>query len=98
MGGDLGGRLEGSSPKNLRWGRPMHPSPNISRSSVIGCVAKYKLTKRRCNGVIFCSEIQIKFITRTRLHRNAEFMKQRFFVRKKGHMCYISDSGERQER
>ncbi len=40
------GGLGGRSPQNLRWGRPMHPSPNIWRSSVIGCAAKYELTKK----------------------------------------------------
>src|SRR6218665_725646 len=31
---------------------------NFSRSSVIGCVAKYELTKKSCHGGIFCSEIE----------------------------------------
>ena len=48
MGGDLGGEV---------GGRPMHMAPNISRSSVIECVAKYELTLKRCHGEIFCSEI-----------------------------------------
>jgi len=44
MGGDLGEL--GDGPPSLRWGgRPMHPSPNSSRSSVIGCARKYELTK-----------------------------------------------------
>jgi len=42
--------LEDGPPNNLRWGQPMHPSPNIWRSSVIGSVTKYELTKKRCQG------------------------------------------------
>jgi len=44
MGGDLRG-LGRRSPQNLRLARPMYPSPNIWRSSVIviGCVWKYEL-------------------------------------------------------
>jgi len=37
----------------------MHPSPNILRSTVMGCEAKYELTKKRCQGGIFLSEIEI---------------------------------------
>jgi len=37
----------------------MHPSSNILRSSVIGCVAKYELAKKRCHGGIFCFEIEV---------------------------------------
>jgi len=37
----------------------VHPSPNISRSSVVGCVAKYELTKKRCNDGMFSSEIEV---------------------------------------
>lgn len=29
------GRLRGRYPQNLTWGRSIHPSPNISRNSVI---------------------------------------------------------------
>ena len=60
MDGYLGG-LGGRFPQNLRWGRPMHPSTSciISRSSVIGCVRKYELSKKRCNGEFFCSEIEV---------------------------------------
>ena len=38
----------------------MHPSPNISKRSVIGCVAKYELTKKGV-GLMdeFFSEIEI---------------------------------------
>src|SRR6218665_3190502 len=48
MGGDLG-RLEGRPhPKFEVGGRPMHPSPNILRSSVVGCTGKYEKSKERC--------------------------------------------------
>jgi len=44
MGGDLGEL--GDGPPKFEVGRqPMHPSPNISRSSVIGCVRKCELSK-----------------------------------------------------
>src|SRR6218665_2666304 len=47
MGGDLG-RTGGRSPQNLKWRlRPMHPSPNILRSSAIGCVRKCELSKKK---------------------------------------------------
>ena len=59
MGGDLGGTGGTVLPKVEVGGRPMHPPPNILRSSVIGCVAKYELAKKRCNGVIICSEIEV---------------------------------------
>ena len=37
----------GDGPPKVRGGgRPMHSSLNISRSSVIGCVAKYEVTKK----------------------------------------------------
>jgi len=50
----------------------MHPTPpNISRSTVIGCESKYKLSKK---------------------HLKEEFCpKERFLVKKRGHICYISD-------
>ena len=53
-GGDLGG-TGGRSPKKCMWGRdgPCNRSPNISRSSVIGCVRKYKLGKRKVSLRIF---------------------------------------------
>src|SRR6218665_1816062 len=44
-GGDLGGDW-GTVPPNLRWGRPMHPSPNILRNSVVGCARKYEQSKK----------------------------------------------------
>jgi len=37
----------------------MHPSPNILRSTVIGCEAKYELTKKRSQKEIICSEIEV---------------------------------------
>src|SRR6218665_2663574 len=46
-------------PKFEVRGRPMHPSPNILRSTVIGCEAKYELTKKRCQGGIFLSGIEV---------------------------------------
>jgi len=36
----------GRSPKILGGGRPMHPSPNILRTTVSGCEEKYELTKK----------------------------------------------------
>ena len=46
MGGDLGG-LGGRSPQNLRWGTAHAFAPfNILRSSVIGCVRKYEVSKK----------------------------------------------------
>ena len=59
MGGDLGGTGGTVSPKFEVGGRPMYPSPNISRSTVIGCEAKYELTKTRSQGRIFCSVIEV---------------------------------------
>src|SRR6218665_126714 len=46
MGGDLGA-LRGSPPKFEVRGRPMHPSPNILRSSVVGRVRKCELSEKR---------------------------------------------------
>ena len=37
----------------------MHPSPNILRSTIMGCEAKYELIKKRCQGGIFLSEIEV---------------------------------------
>src|SRR6218665_1444082 len=54
-GGDLGGR----SPQKFEvGGRPMHPSPNILRSSLVGCARKYEQSKK---GVIkeFFAEIGV---------------------------------------
>ena len=59
MGGDLGG-LGGRYPQNLRWGTAHASVPlNILRSTVMGCEAKYELTKKRCQGGIFLSEIEV---------------------------------------
>ena len=44
MGGNLWGTVP---PKILGGGRPMYPSPNISGSSVTGCVWKYELSKKK---------------------------------------------------
>src|SRR6218665_1586851 len=56
-GGDLG-RTGGRPPKFEVGERPMHPSlPNISRTTVIGCEAKYELTKKRFSGGISGGEI-----------------------------------------
>ena len=59
MGGDLGGLGDGPL-KNFRWGtaHASVPLSNISRSSVIGCVRKYELSKK---GVIkeFFSELDV---------------------------------------
>src|SRR6218665_3483833 len=43
----------GRSPRNLI------PTPNILRSSVSGCVSKYKVSKNRCHQGIFCSETEV---------------------------------------
>ena len=57
MGGDLWG-TRGRSPKKFEVGDgPCIRSPNILRS--MGCEAKYKLTKKRCQGGIFLSEIEV---------------------------------------
>ena len=37
----------------------MHPPPNIFKSTVMGCDAKYELTKKICQGGIFLSEIEV---------------------------------------
>ena len=46
-GGDLRG-LGNDPSQNLRWGTPMHSSPNILRSCVVGCARKYEQSKKRC--------------------------------------------------
>ena len=60
IGGDLGGAW-GTGPSKI-WGggQPMHPSPNIPRSSDIGCVVKYELTKKICHEGMFCCEVFVK--------------------------------------
>jgi len=47
MGGDLGGTGGTVPQKHFRW-RTAHVSvsPNISRSSIIGCVRNYELSKK----------------------------------------------------
>jgi len=57
-GGDLGDWGK-RCPNIWGWGRPMHPSPNILRSSVIGCVEMYELIESKCNGGIFCYEMVV---------------------------------------
>ena len=53
MGGDLG-----DGPPKFEVGTAHASVPsNILRSVVIGCEAKYKLTKK-CQGRIFCSEVK----------------------------------------
>src|SRR6218665_2605376 len=60
IGGDLRG-AGGKGPSKIGGGgRPMHPSPNISRSNVIGCVVKYELNKKnRCHEGMFCFQIEV---------------------------------------
>src|SRR6218665_1942925 len=50
--------LGDAPPKKLKWGTAHASLPNISRSSFIGCVTKYELTKRYKGG-IFCFEIEV---------------------------------------
>ena len=58
MGGDLGGTGGTVPPKFEVGGGPcVHPS-NILRSTVMGCEAKYKLTKKRCQGGIVLYAIE----------------------------------------
>jgi len=49
MGGDLG-ETGGRCPPQKNWGGdgPCIRPPNISRSSVIGCMAKYELARKLC--------------------------------------------------
>src|SRR6218665_1286526 len=42
-----GRRLGDGPPKISDGGRPMHPSPNILRTSVIGCEAKYTNCRKK---------------------------------------------------
>jgi len=58
MGGDLGG-TGGWSPSNFEVGDgPCIRPPNISRSGVTGCVAKYEHTKKGVMEELLC-EIEI---------------------------------------
>ena len=61
--------------------------PNILRSTVMGCEAKYELTKKRCHKGMFLSEIELlvkkaKFQTKTFLYDTFSLSV---------HICYISD-------
>jgi len=58
MGGDLWGLGDGPPKFEVGYG-PCIRSPNISLSSVIGCVTKYELTKKRCHEGLFCSEVEV---------------------------------------
>jgi len=51
----------GTVPQNLKWGDGpcIRPPSNILRNNVIRSVAKYELTKKRCQGGNFCSEIDV---------------------------------------
>ena len=51
----------GDAPQKIRGGGDGQciRSPNILRSSVIGCVSKYEPTKKRCHEGMFCSEIEV---------------------------------------
>ena len=60
MGGNLGGLGGRSPPKKIEVGDgPCIRSPNILRSTVMGCKAEYEMTKKRCQGAIFLSEIEV---------------------------------------
>ena len=51
---------EGDGPPKFEVGDgPCICAPNISRSTVIGCEAKYELTKKRSRGGILYSEIDV---------------------------------------
>src|SRR6218665_2742803 len=70
----------------------MHPSPDILRSSVIGCVSKYEVTKKRCREGMFCSERDFSarkgscYIISDLQQRQAKLKKViRNFRRKKSH-------------
>jgi len=64
MGGDLG-ETGGRSPKNLRWGRPMHPSPQYF-GTVIGSETKHELSKKEFARVN--SGCEIGFFVKKRGH------------------------------
>src|SRR6218665_1029862 len=51
--------LGGRPPNKFEVGERPIRSPNILRSTVIGCEAKYELTKKRSQGEVFCSEIEV---------------------------------------
>ena len=81
MSGDLGGTWRTVPPKFEVGDDPCIRLPNILRSSVIGCVWKYELSKERCHEGIFCSEIERIFLK-----------KRSIYV-----IYHISDSKERQK-
>ena len=58
LGGDLGG-TGGTPPKFEVGDGPCIRPPNILRSTIMGSEAKYELTKKRCQGGIFLSEIEV---------------------------------------
>jgi len=60
-GGDLGGTGGTVLPQFEVGDGPCIRPPNIliSRPTVIGCEAKYELSKKRSQGGIFCSEFQV---------------------------------------
>jgi len=60
MGGDLEGDWgDGPSQKIEVGDGPCIRPPNIFRSAVMRCEVKYELTKKRCQGGIFCCEIEV---------------------------------------
>src|SRR6218665_2799833 len=58
MGGDIEG-TGGTVPPKFEVGTARASAPHILRSSVIECEAKYELTKKRCQGGIFLSKIEV---------------------------------------
>ena len=67
----------GDGPPKFEVGQPMHPSPQyFEKYSVIGCEAKYKLTKKVSRRNIFLSEIEA-------------FGQEK--KKRGGHICYVSD-------
>ena len=60
MGGDLAGPGGTGSPPKFEMGDgPCIRPPNIWRSSVIGCVQKYELSKKNVSSRIYLSEIEV---------------------------------------
>ena len=74
MGGDLG--VTGGTVPLKIWGggRPICPSPNISRSSVTWFVWKYELSKKVCHQEIFV------------LKRSLSRQEKGFFLSRKSHI------------
>ena len=55
----MGGGLEGSL-QNLRWGTAhAFVLQYFEKYSVIGCAAKYELTKNMCHKGMFCCETEV---------------------------------------